>query len=182
MKKMLKNAQSIALLILIIAAGGCSSSGVATEEPKFTVSGKMVHFPPQCSGTLTENYWISTTAQPLPNTVFYIKRGEYNTITDTAVASFKTDENGFFSVKLPAGTYCLLHQFQKDTMSINAVRQQEEYYEVEDEGTIWQSFKNPIALITVKDKNIDSLEYRINVQCFLPAGMAGFRYIGPMPE
>lgn len=172
----------ISLSALLFILAGCQASNTVKEEMTYTVSGTMIHFPPQCSGTLTEDYLISTKALPLANTIFYVKKGDHNAITDTAFAEFKTDQNGYFFVTLPPGDYCLLHQFQKDTMAINAVRTQSEYYEVDDEGTIWQAYKTPIALIKIEDKNIDSLAYKINVQCFFPPGMQGFRYIGPMPE
>ncbi len=171
-----------AVVMLSVMLTSCCSAKAQEEEKLFRVSGQMIYFPPQCSGTLREEYLISTKPIPLANTVFHFKRGSKNSVADTVVVTIKTDSAGYFGAMLTRGEYVLLHQFQKDTLSINALRLQSDYYAIEDENLLIESYLRPIAAIKIEDKNIDSLIYKINVTCFTPPGMQGISYIGPMPE
>ena len=172
----------LAFFLLLISLAGCSSTEKSKEEYLYRVSAQMLYHPRQCSGTLREDALVSTKPSPLGNYIFYIKRGTQNSVSDTAAIKIQTNEKGWFEVMLPRGEFVLLHQFQKDTMSINAFRCEVENYIIDNEEAMWLSYFRPISGLKITDKNIDSLVFKINVECFTPAGIEGVTYIGPLPE
>ena len=172
---------SSALTILLSLFGlSISSCHVSKNQPKATMSitGTINQTEMYCGGAAPPEELLNKLRQPHPlkNYKFYIKEGLVNDLDSKVFATVKTDENGYFQLELPAGKYILLTAEQL-TKSIISNPGENIKIVYQDKLNTW--WREGIALIKVDTKEI---EVTLHKRCYLPIGVIGLRYTGPVAE
>jgi hypothetical protein len=96
--------------ILFVSLIVASSCGLGKKKPvSFKVTGKIEVHKPYCGGARPNPDQLKGYFEAYPNTTFYIKKSMNNDPKLETVAQFTTDENGAFSIEIPAGNYIGIH-------------------------------------------------------------------------
>jgi hypothetical protein len=145
----------------------------------FMVSGQVNQIYPRCGGARLspKQSEEAATPQPYSGKKFYVRKGNTNTTTAPIAASFTSDENGKFSLRLPAGTYSIIVEEQLNTIQAEDYRKDDISV---DETCLKEWWSKPYQLITVK-KNIVNLNFTFRKRCFIPSDVPCLKYTGPMP-
>ena len=166
-------------LFTAISEKNCERKDNSTTQ--YTLSGKVEQRSLYCGGARPTQEMVNELTKPIPypGKTFYLKKGTTNSIQEKVIESFTTDQQGHFSIKLPAGTYSII--LEEQLQEIDPKKYQTERQKVDTQCLVdW--WKKPYAIVEVHDQNIDSLQFLFTHRCFLKTDIPCITYDGPLPH
>ena len=98
------------VLLLLAAPLVCLAMIPSQSRPDdVKVDGSVVMHKPYCGGMAPTPEMARGVLKPMPNTNFFIRKGDGNHAKSRIAASFTTDDEGNFSVNLKPGQYSVMH-------------------------------------------------------------------------
>jgi hypothetical protein len=146
-----------------------------------TLSGHVQQRSLYCGGARPTQQMIDSLTKlvPYPNKSFYVKKGTTNSIEEKVIESFTTDQRGYFSIELPAGTYAII--LEEQLKEIDPKKYQTAHQKVDIQCLLawWQK---PYAVVEVGNQSTDSLQFLFTHRCFLKTDIPCITYDGPLPH
>lgn len=183
---------NIILLFIFLGHSAISQTKPKTAKPApkkvtktpakgktFSISGQVVHTYEYCGGMepTPEMVTEGNTPRPYSGKKFYVRKGNVNTTKAAIAGSFITDDNGNFSLSLPAGTYSIIVEEQLNTISAKDLKRDDVQV---DEDCLKAWWAKPYHLLQVK-KDITGLKFSFHHRCFIKGDVPCTGYTGPMP-
>lgn len=153
----------------------------SAEKKMQRVSGLVTITSSYCGGAAPSEEMLMELAKPKPyvGKVFYVRKGNRNTLASEIILRFTTDSNGAFSIALPAGTWSLIQEEQvreiKNSDYPNTASHQVEM------DCLRKWWSEPYQVIEVKNSAITDLHFSFHRRCFIASDIPCIRYTGPMP-
>ena len=171
--------------LLISDANSCSKkTPPVSAVQEYTVSGTITQTQSYCGGARPPEDLLKALESPRPyrGKKICFRSGDKNNTDQKFVRTAVSDSLGKFSVKLPAGAYCIIEEDQVKLMNVESYRKKygSKYLTVDEDclkswwGTCIQSF-----VLGNADKN--DLTLNFHMACFTN-GVHCLRYTGPLPQ
>lgn len=151
------------------------------EQKKQRLSGKVTITYSYCGGAAPTEEMMTELAKPQPyvGKVFYVRKGNRNTLASKIVTHFTTDSLGAFSVQLPAGTWSLIQEEQ--VKEINSSKYKNTASQQVDMDCLKKWWSEPYEIIEIKDSAITDLQFSFHRRCFIDSDLPCINYTGPYP-
>lgn len=96
------------------------------DETLYSVEIVLTQTSSYCGGAAPPQYLLDelATPKPLGGVEYFIRKGKTNVVTDPIVTSGTSTENGFISLMLPEGTYCLVFANKVDRTTYDSIYNQ----------------------------------------------------------
>lgn len=169
------------LAIILLFAGCTNSQKIATTTQKeYQISGNVTVTNSYCGGAPPSNEMLQKITAPKSyvGKKFHVRLGEINTSNTPLLKSFTVDENGNFSIQLPAGKYAIIQDEQASPMEAKALKR--ENIKV-DELCLKKWWEKPYYILEVKNEAITNLKFEFHKRCFINSDIPCLQYTGPMP-
>jgi|SRR6185312_10749185 len=171
------------LLCAIILAGAAfiSSSWIGTanqhRRQKFVVSGTIMQTVSYCGGAAPPQQILDSTntPKPIPYGKLFVRSGKTNAEGKPVIETIKADENGNFSVRLPAGNYCLVEEWKSRPFKLPANNENQTV----DSACFRNLYNTCDYELHVTHKNISGLRIIFHRGC--PYNQPCISYRGPLP-
>ncbi len=172
--------KAFAVILLFLCIGFLSAQKTKAVVT-YSVCGKVMVTEPYCGGAQPEQgeYELLTAPRPYSGKVFYVRKGDTNSLKQPIVASFTINSTGNFCVQLPKGNYILLQKEQVKKLDTNKYRSSENYQVSQDCLVNW--WKTPYYKLKITNDHIQGLEFNFHHQCFVNSDIPCIGYFGPMP-
>jgi hypothetical protein len=168
------------VLLLTIYLPACLSA--QKQKPKkYTVSGKVTQTSSYCGGARPDEEMLLEAAKPKPYAakVFYIRKGNENSMLKEIILKFETDLNGNFTIQLPQGIYSIIQSGQEKAFELSDYPSSE-FMQV-DGGCLKEWWRKPYYVLGILEKNIKGLKFNFHKRCFNNSDIPCIDYNGPMP-
>lgn len=151
------------------------------NRKKQILSGKVMITYSYCGGAAPTEEMLAALAKPQPyvGKVFYVRKGNRNTLASEIVTRITTDSIGAFSVELAAGTWSLIQEEQVKEIDSNNYKNTATHQVDMDCLRKWWS--EPYEIIEIKDSAITDLHFSFHRRCFINSDIPCFNYTGPYP-
>ena len=158
-----------------------ASVSVPDQKIKFKISGTVNVTTPYCGGAAPSEEIMENSRKPQPYNakVFYVRKGNINSMKAEIILSFTTNTKGEFVIELPEGTYSIIQKEQ--TVAFKMKDYKMDKFHIAEESCLKEWWGKPYHVLDIKDKNIEGLIFTFHRQCFVTSDIPCIRYIGPMP-
>lgn len=146
----------------------------------FKVSGRITSTSSYCGGAAPSPEMMESLARPRPysQAVIWFREGTVNNLKKKAY-KVVADEQGKFEVELPAGSYCVIREYQTDRSILEEYTSgsQQIVANVECLNEQWKACIRTLEVMSP----LDSVNFEFHFSCFLPEGIPCLDYTGPLP-
>jgi hypothetical protein len=146
---------------------------------KFTVSGTVLRTADYCGGAAPSEEMLEEmrTPKPFAGMKVHARKGGTNQIGTPVVASSTSDESGYFSLELPAGTWCLV----LDEKGPDAPRDLSGQNIQLDNACYKEWLSKCDQVIEVIDVPIPAVKLQFNARCRVGTISNCAQWVGPLP-
>ena len=171
----------IAIVFLCIITNVIYSQTNKKKTVLFNVSGKVTHTSAYCGGAAPTEEMMNEYRKdkPYAGKIFYVRKGNTNTLKAKIILSFKADADGKFSFQLPPGIYSIIQEPQVKEMNMKNYNKKGSLQA--DASCLKNWWLKPYYILEIKDKDVTGLHFKFHHPCFVSDDIPCIRYTGPMP-
>ncbi len=167
-------------LTFIIACGPKAASQTGLE---FKVSGRITQTHSYCGGARPPEDLLKKLNTPAPYSgkKLFVRSGTSNSTEKSIIREFTADSSGYFSIQLPAGTYCVVVEDQVKALDIQSFKNKTTKNLKLDESCLQQWWDKCLMTFDVTNANKSDLNINFHFPCFT-GGIPCMTYTGPLPQ
>jgi hypothetical protein len=143
----------------------------------YIITGVVTSTKTYCGGAAPSNDILQQyrTPQPIGGKLLYIKKGAENKKKAKIIGKFKSNADGTFTVKLPAGTYCIVEESKAQEFKAPADNKEHEW----NKQCLLEAWAQCDYQLVVTNKNISEVKINYHTDCFY--SMPCCKYKGAFP-
>jgi len=168
---------STALACLLFSGSTLSAQAGKASVKKSILRGQVTQTSDYCGGAMPSPQILESLKQPQPlsNKTLCVKQGKTNDPKKPILLTVSSDSNGFFSFKLPMGTYCLIEEEKTHPF----VAPENTEYMTWDLNCLRERYRSADLIFTVKAKGNQLIKINFHQPCFYKPYCG--EYTGPLP-
>ena len=169
----------IALFGLLFSCKNSEKVEVQDKAPVlYSVLGELTQTSQYCGGARPTQEMEDEIRRPRPYPLkIYLRKDSVNRLGSPVIKEIMPDAEGKLELKLEAGTYCIVREYQLQAANPSSLRSQDVGV---DEACFRKKWAECFKSFEVKDASVDLGALNIKHRCFLP-DLPCVRFEGQMP-